>query len=76
MTRLEIAAHVARTNTLLESIAASQERTEQHLAAQNGRIRKLETAQTETRTKLRVYAAIGGSVGLLVISDLLRHFIK
>ena len=64
MTKLEIAAHVARTNTLLESIAASQEKTEQHLATLNGRLRKAETSVARLNL---VTFGIGGSLGLAVV---------
>lgn len=69
MTKLEIAAHVARTNTLLESIAASQEKTEQHLAAQNGRLRKAEASVA--RLNLVVFG-IGGPATLAVLVWFLR----
>jgi uncharacterized membrane-anchored protein YhcB (DUF1043 family) len=69
MTRLEIAAHVARTNTLLETIAASQEKTEQHLATQNGRLRKAEASVT--RLNLVVFG-IGGPSALAMLVWFLR----
>lgn len=72
MTRAELIAHIATTNTKLDAIHSTLEKMEQHASAQNGRLRKVETVSETTKTRVNILFGIGGSLALAALGWILK----